>query len=84
MSQKPVHEVRLGVVKAAIFKNETEGGAIRYGVSIVKLYKDEAEKWQQTKSFGRDDLPLVSRVADLAFLWCHQQSQEAQKESVAA
>ena len=64
---KPVHEVRLGVVKAAIWANETDVG-IRHNVTFQRLYKD-GDDWKTTESFGRDELPLVAKVADLAHTW---------------
>ena len=72
--QKPVHEIRLGRIKAAIWANETESG-VRHNTTITRLYK-EGDNWKRSESFGRDDLPLVSKVADLAQTWIYQQSQE--------
>ena len=71
---KPVHEVRLGAIKAAVWKNETEGGP-RYNVTFTRLYK-EADQWRTTESFGRDDLLLLGKVADVAHTWICQQGQE--------
>ncbi len=62
--QKPISEVRLGRITAAIWKNETAKG-IRYGVTISRLYKD-GDEWKRSDSFGRDDLQLLQKVADLA------------------
>ncbi len=70
--QKPVHEIRLGRVKATIWQNATDNGT-RYNVAVCRLYKD-GENWKQTSSFGRDDLPLVAKVSDLAHSWLYQQS----------
>ena len=70
--QKPVHEIRLGRVKATIWQNPTDNGT-RYNVAVCRLYKD-GENWKQTSSFGRDDLPLVAKVSDLAHSWIYQQS----------
>ena len=76
---KPVHEVRLAAVKAAIWKNDTDNGA-RFNVTISRLYKD-GDDWKNTDSFGRDDLLLVAKVADLAHTWiCAQQTQESERE----
>ena len=36
--ERPVHEVRLGKVKAAIWRNETEVG-VRYGVTFSAFTK---------------------------------------------
>ena len=67
---KPVHEVRLGRIKAAIWANETENG-VRHNVTISRLYKD-GDEWKSSHSFGRDELPLVEKVADLAHAWIFQ------------
>ena len=75
---KPIHEVRLGAIKAAIWENETKAGK-RYSVTINRLYKD-GDAWKRTESFGRDDLPLVGKVADLAHTWLFEKSQEKQTE----
>ena len=70
-NNKPVHEVRLGVVKAAIWVNETEYG-VRYGVTFQRLYKD-GDDWKTTDSFSRDELLLVAKVADLAHTWIYRE-----------
>ena len=70
--QKPAHEIRLGRIKATIWENETDNG-VRHNVSMCRLYKD-GDEWKQTASFGRDDLPLVAKVADLVHLWIYEQA----------
>ena len=75
MSKKPVHEVRFGRIKAAIWENETENGS-RHNVTFTRLYKDDTGNWKDSGSFGRDDLPLVAKVADMAHTWIFQQKQE--------
>ena len=70
--QKPAHEIRLGRVKATIWANETENGT-RHNVTVSRIYKD-GDEWKQTTSFGRDDLPLVAKVVDLAHLWIYEQA----------
>ena len=77
--QKPIHELRLGSIKAAVWKNETENG-VRYNVTFSRLYKD-ADQWKSTDSFGRDDLLVLAKVADQAHSWIHEQSQEDVKEN---
>ena len=75
--EKPIHEVRLGRIKAAVWRNETENGA-RYSVTFCRMYKDKGDKeWSFTPSFGRDDCLLLSKVADQAHSWiCAQQQEE--------
>ena len=71
---KPANEIRLGKVKATIWKNEGENGA-RYNVTISKLYK-KGEDWETTSNFSRDDLPLIAKVVDQAHTWIYQQKAE--------
>ena len=71
---KPVHEVRLGFIKAAVWRNETESG-VRYNVTFSRLYKD-GEQWRSTESFGRDDLLLLGKVADQTHSWICAQASE--------
>ena len=71
---KPIHEVRLGHIKAAVWKNETEVG-VRFNVTLSRLYKD-GDSWKSTDSFGRDDLLLLAKVADNTHSWIFAQSQE--------
>ena len=73
MSNRPVHEIRLGHIKAVVWANETDAG-IRHNVSLVRIYRD-GEKWATSETFGRDDLPLVSKVADLAHTWIYVETQ---------
>ena len=72
--QKPIHEVRLGTIKAAVWRNETESG-VRYNVTFSRIYKD-GDTWSSTESFGRDDLLLLAKVADQAHSWIFAQAQE--------
>jgi len=60
---KPVDEIRIGSVKAAIWKNETESGP-RFNVTFQRLYRDGENGWRSTDSFGRDDLLVLAKVAD--------------------
>ena len=42
---KPVHDIRLGAIKAAIWANSTPKG-IRHSVTLTRLYKDgESTIW---------------------------------------
>ena len=64
---RPVQEIRLGRIKAAIWENETPNGS-RHNVTVSRLYRDNDE-WKDSTSFGRDDLPLVAKVVDQAHDW---------------
>ena len=78
---KPISEVRIGRVKAAIWPNETEGRT-RHNVTFSRLYKD-GDQWKSTQSFSRNDLLLLAKVADQAHsrIFKLQQAEEPQAES---
>ena len=66
---KPVHEIRLGTVKAAVWANSSEKG-MRYSVTVTRMYKPEQDKpWKFSDSFGRDELPVLAAVATEAHRW---------------
>ncbi len=67
--RRPVTEYRLGRVKAVVWLNETQLGA-RHSVQFFRLYKPEgSEHWQNATSFNRDDLPMVMKFAEMAWLY---------------
>jgi hypothetical protein len=79
MAERPVHEIRLGKVKAAIWRNEGEFGT-RHNVTFSRLFKTESG-WDNSTSFGRDDLPLVEKVAALAHLWIYEHAERDSDQS---
>lgn len=65
--KKPVHDVRLGSVNAAVWKRETENGS-RYSVTIRRSYK-QGEEWKSTDYFGDEHLPAVNKACEKALDW---------------
>ena len=63
-NQKPVDEIRIGRVKATIWRNGTDEQP-RHNVTFSRLYKD-GDQWKSTQSFGRNDLLVLAKVADQA------------------
>ena len=63
-NQKPVDEIRIGRVKATIWRNGTDEQP-RHNVTFSRIYK-EGDQWKSTQSFGRNDLLVLAKVADLA------------------
>lgn len=71
---RPVHEVRLGFVKASIWENTNPDKSTRHNVTLTRFYRDkETDQWKNSESFSRDDLLLVAKVADLAHSWICEQ-----------
>jgi hypothetical protein len=88
MASKPIHEIRLGRVKAAIWENEA-GNSTRFNTTFVKSYRIKEDDrnaddngWRETSSFGRDDLPLLAKLADQAHTWCYQQRSSQARHAV--
>ena len=73
MANGPLHEIRLGHIKAVIWANETQAG-IRHNVTVARLYKD-GDNWATSEAFGRDDLPLLAKAVDLAHTWIFVETQ---------
>lgn len=69
---KPVHQVRLGSIKAAIWKNESEGGT-QFNVTFERLFK-KGDEWQSSNSFGKGDLLQLGKVASEAHSWIFAQA----------
>jgi hypothetical protein len=70
---KPVHEVRLGKIRASVWGNRTNG-ATWYSITLSRLYKDKEGKFQQAESFGPEDLPTLTALAAELQRWYFGQS----------
>jgi hypothetical protein len=64
---RPVHQIRLGRIKAVIWANDTASGK-KHNVNLTRIYKD-GEQWKTSDSLGREDLLLASKALDLAHTW---------------
>ena len=78
-TKAPVHQVQLGTIRAAIWKNDTESG-VRYNVTVERIYKDKDE-WKSTGSFGRDDLLVLAKAVDQAHTWIFAQPRPEKPEA---
>lgn len=81
---QPVQEIRLGLIKAVIWANPTKNNGIMHNVTLARLYRDSNDKWQESSSFGRDDLLLTRKVLDAAHSWICQREQERSADESAA
>lgn len=70
----PVHSVRFGAVKAAVWENDTQHG-VMHNVTVSRSYKDDQGNWQESGSFGADDLLPLAKALDAAHSWIHEQRQ---------
>ncbi|MEL6862081.1 MAG: hypothetical protein AAGL11_09600 [Pseudomonadota bacterium] len=65
MSNQPLKRIKIGLITATVWGNEKENGGTRYSIDIVRNYKKD-DQWNETSSFGIDDLPVVAKLSDLA------------------
>ncbi len=71
-SKLPVKTFRLGRIKAAVWENEADNKKF-FNVTFARTYVDDAKQYHDTDSFGRDDLPLVAKLADQAHTFIFEQ-----------
>lgn len=72
MPIKPVFELRRGLIKVCVRRKRAKSG-LRHTVTVTRLFKD-GDMWKKSMRFGRDDIPLVRLLLDLAYVWIHQNS----------
>ena len=88
---RPVKVVRVKNVRANIWANRLESGAIVYNVTFDRLWKENDEvdgqgqvtkkgEWKQSASFGKDDLLLLGKIADLVHTWIYRRLQDERRE----
>lgn len=80
MAKHPVHEIRFGLIKVCVWHNQTRMGD-RHNVTIVRLYKD-GDVWRESQHFGREDLPLLAKAADLAHTWIYTHAQSGERSEI--
>ena len=77
----PIKTLRLGRIKAAVWENGADQRAF-FNVTFARTYMDEEKKFHDADSFGRDDLLLLSKLADQAHTFiCERQSGQKADEA---
>lgn len=76
----PVKTLRIGRIKAAIWENSGSERTF-YSVTFARTYMDEEKKFHDATSFGRDDLLLLSKLADQAHTFvCERAGSQSNEE----
>jgi hypothetical protein len=72
----PIHEMRVGAIKARIWQKRTSFGS-RHTISLVRLFRN-GDVWKESTRFGRDDLPVLRLLLDKVHTWilCNTQNDE--------
>ncbi|ACB77648.1 hypothetical protein [Opitutus terrae] len=75
----PVKTLRLGRIKAAVWENEADQKKF-FNVTFSRTYMDDTRNFHDTDSFGRDDLPLVAKLADQAHTFIFERLAESKSD----
>ncbi len=73
MSATSIHEIRLGRVRALIWREESAEGA-RHWVTVGRT-TSSGPRTRPPGAFEPEDLPVVAEIMDLAHLWICEQAE---------
>jgi hypothetical protein len=79
---QPVHEERLGRMKAVVWENDTANGSM-FNVTFCRIFRD-GNDWKESQSFGKDDCLLLARLAEITSVWIyrhHAAEKSAEREA---
>ena len=77
-TNRPLHTIRYGAVKAAIWRNVVDNGSAPrpiYNVTFSRSYKD-GNDWKDSSGFGPDDLLVLAKIANDAHTFIHERCQK--------
>lgn len=66
---RPVHEIKQGLIKATVWKNQTKVG-LRHHVKVARVFKD-GDVWRESQQFGRDDLLKLANILTQCHEWIY-------------
>jgi hypothetical protein len=70
--QRPAYEARFGLLKATVWRQESDKGPW-YSVVLSRGYQDQKGEWHSAQSFSRDHLLLVAKLCDHVHSWIYRQ-----------
>jgi len=71
---QPVTDFCLGIIKAEIWETQTETGN-QYHVTFSRFFRD-GESPKNPHTYSRDEVILLSKVADKAHSWIHDHEKQ--------
>lgn len=78
--KEPIHTVNRGRIQLPIWENQREDGSVWFNVTVKRLYKSGTE-WQESQTFGREDLLALSEGVTEAYRWIWEQRNTARKST---
>ena len=81
-NNRPVHQIRLSAIRAAIWLNQSDKtGESWFTVTVSRSYRDK-EQLKDTTTFRRDDLPIVSKAIEMAYAWIWEHPAPGESEAI--
>jgi hypothetical protein len=66
---EPVKQFRAGSLGCSIWETQHEDKTY-YSATVSRAFtRDDGKTWEYSTTFGRDELPAVARLLDMAFAW---------------
>jgi len=65
---KPVHTVKLGSIRAAVWRRVNTNGQTRHSVTFERIYKS-ADGFRSMHDFNAQELVAVIKACELALSW---------------
>ena len=65
----PAQQLRAGALSVSIWEKQHDGKTFWSATPSRAFTRDDGKTWEYSDQFGRDDLPVVSRLMDMAFAW---------------
>jgi len=78
-NEPPTTKIRIGTISVAGWKHESENGDWE-SYKIQRSYKDSDDKWQNTSSFRRDDIPKIILALQTAYRESFQKTESDSEE----
>lgn len=70
--------MRMGRIVGAIWKHTQDDGKVWFNVTFSRIYKDSQNNWARSDSFGKNDLPLLAKIADQCHTWMYVEGKDDQ------
>lgn len=81
--QRPVFELRAGLVTAAVWEDRRTGceqGLVFHSIRFQRLYRpNHSSQWHSSPFLNRDDLPKVAMLANRIYERLIMESEEAKQ-----
>lgn len=85
LNNQPIKEFRIGIISAAIWRNETvQDGktVVMHSVRIQKRFRKQSGEWENTDYYFPEDLPKLQLVVAKAFEFISLKESKDAEESL--